>query len=952
MDDVSTESGEERVDRITEHYLLQFEKNPWKYSKLLDIPIDEEESEKKENDDDASHQSSLKQSTAPNEGGIPPVTVKLRRAVKLMEAIGERRYKQWELDQQEKQQETMEGSSLFTAVDINNIHEHSDLDLTRLLTAAENESPIADIVVPVVETSGAGSRRNIRTNPEEQKELALKARETVRRCIERAHDGAQSRPGRFQRRLSAGKSGRSNSEAASEDVGRDLVLEAEVALQNSVAQQYLICVLSQRTKFDNAPKKKPGVDEKRRHQNQSSVSRLQPNDFETLVRLCSAMLEACMGKEDYEPAYRLLTQSAGFCTADTKSADDTTGANKHVYMTARIGIHPIFADLRLWERVLFLHLKLQENDKSVSGVSVNDSLGSASEDRVESVDKEKADSVEYEAAVSTLYEMLGYGVPAEELARFATRVSEDRGWFVTERGNQLLKLATKLSVRRDEGDLNGALGARDLELIDQQSSALMQISGNLAGQDKPKSDHTQIEGPAKVILGGPIVRDGIRVKWQEIGWSHPAALLPRKSSSNYKKERDSRNRSIGRVNREGGYGRLVSSPSPQGSVGKARDGPEVIDPREHVQKSPVTALAAFGSSIVTTGGLDGSLFLAHTIRFGPNEAQDEVYGREEDFYNTQSDHTVRGVHLEWGSAGSIGSSSMEGEFGVGAVTCLAAARGAGYRHGNPTGGTGIDAAAGRDEESLLAAMEGCRIVAGTTGGDLRVWSVKDIYAATVVVASRDGVGEGSSAADTIAASMADLRLQQHGGQEDASSSSYVRNASAGGTTSSRLKYSLRGRALSGHRGGVTCVDVPSHVYRPDSLVSGGADGLIKLWSLRKPTIRRVKKISLAVLSSRKMMASTTPSSKLLGKGRQAEASGGDGTDASATGRGNFTSLGTEPQSTLSGHGGRVLCVRTAWHGDRLLSGGADKTVRVWDLAGSGGKCLHTMSGHLGYVLFF
>jgi WD40 repeat protein len=45
----------------------------------------------------------------------------------------------------------------------------------------------------------------------------------------------------------------------------------------------------------------------------------------------------------------------------------------------------------------------------------------------------------------------------------------------------------------------------------------------------------------------------------------------------------------------------------------------------------------------------------------------------------------------------------------------------------------------------------------------------------------------------------------------------------------------------------------------------------------------------------------------------------------------------------------VLCVKTAWHGDRLVSGGADRTVRIWDLAGSGGKCLSTLSGHFGWV---
>jgi WD40 repeat protein len=57
-----------------------------------------------------------------------------------------------------------------------------------------------------------------------------------------------------------------------------------------------------------------------------------------------------------------------------------------------------------------------------------------------------------------------------------------------------------------------------------------------------------------------------------------------------------------------------------------------------------------------------------------------------------------------------------------------------------------------------------------------------------------------------------------------------------------------------------------------------------------------------------------------------------------------------PQDVLAGHGGRVLCVESAWHGDGLLSGGADSTLKLWDLASNGGgKCLLTMNGHMGWV---
>ena len=140
------------------------------------------------------------------------------------------------------------------------------------------------------------------------------------------------------------------------------------------------------------------------------------------------------------------------------------------------------------------------------------------------------------------------------------------------------------------------------------------------------------------------------------------------------------------------------------------------------------------------------------------------------------------------------------------------------------------------------------------------------------------------------------------------------------SASTRLKFSLRGRALAGHRGGVTAIDVPSQVYRPDSIVTGGADGLLKLWSLRSPV---------------------TSSIRSSGTGQQQQQQSGDSADAQR-GRGG------DAMSVLTGHSGRVACVKTAWHGDRLISGGADRTHRVWDLA-AGGKCLNALVGHTGWV---
>lgn len=159
------------------------------------------------------------------------------------------------------------------------------------------------------------------------------------------------------------------------------------------------------------------------------------------------------------------------------------------------------------------------------------------------------------------------------------------------------------------------------------------------------------------------------------------------------------------------------------------------------------------------------------------------------------------------------------------------------------------------------------------------------------------------------------------------------------SATTRLKFSLRGRALAGHRGGeklisqcqiwrsgyctlllttsflifsgVTAIDVPSQIYRPDSLVTGGADGLIKLWSLRSPTSGRRQ--------------SPDQETNTLQRGR-----GGDAL------------------SVLHGHTGRITFVKTAWHGDRLFSGGADRSLRVWDLS-AGGKLSNSLSGHSSWV---
>jgi WD40 repeat protein len=837
----SNESAE-GVHKMSVEFLLELEKGSWSYEKQFEIPIGIEED---------------------GEEGEALSLVEIREKVRLREAIGERRYRAWKLAQEQKFVSD-DPEARLSSEDMISAEANPALDLTSLLSSmADETSDASSVPRSALSIPSQNSSRPSTLSPEQQRVADAKDRDVLRRCLERAYGSRRTGQSEVSSPV------HSNSDSFFEN-GRDLIAEAEAALRNPSAQRFLVSVLSQRSRLESQKKRRSIIEDPkgaRRQSAQTSVSRLETSSFECLVRLCCAMLDSCMESKEYESAYGLLTHTAGFCTLQTKegrgvetqredAAQDP--GNKVIYMTARIGLHSIFADLRLWEEVLKLHLKDRENDKTpgAPGASL---IGKAN----------TSDLVEYEAAVATLYEMLGFGIPAEELARFATQVSEERKWFETERGHSLVMLARRLGVRKEQGD-EGAGTAGDLDLM----GNAMHFQGVPGVDGEPGSSNMKGEGTAE---------ERRTVEWTEIGWCHPAA---------------------------------PSTVRPQ-YVQSGASADKNISGSRHLKRSAVTSVASFGSSIVASGGLDGSVFVAHTIQFE----------RDED--GKRSEICVQGVHLDWGSSGSrtaaVASSvtSMDGEYGVGAVSCLAAAKGTGYRSSALSASGNKDVKGKSDQEEFLSAMEGCRVVAGTTAGDLRVWSVKDVYAATVLAKKGFGKDGANDSRDVHRGSGA--------------TSSFIGKAArrgsitdiAAGSASSRLNFSLRGRALSGHRGGVSCLDVPSHIYRPDALVTGGADGFIKLWSLRQPIAGRRDVLSgpKATMFGTSMGAS--PAVDPMGQGR--------------------TTRSGDALSILSGHTGRVLCVKTAWHGDRLLSGGADRTVRIWDLAGSGGKCLHTLTGHLGLV---
>ncbi len=518
-----------------------------------------------------------------------------------------------------------------------------------------------------------------------------------------------------------------------------------------------------------------------------STARLHPLVFQCLFRLCNSMLEACFRDGDYQAAYRLLIHTTGFCTTNTDDEDTEVS-----YMTKLIANHQIYADLRLWDRVLLVHQQDRQRDKNVFDTV---------EKKSEAGDDE---SDNYEAAVSTLYEMLGYGMPADDLARFASRVASEK-FYSTDREHKLLMLARRLAVKCEEG-------APDDDLMNNDSD----LHSGPIGHNSTKTSNSQ---------------EQISSRWLEVAWSHTSASSIRDHYS----------------------------------------------PR----KSPITALASFGSTVIVTGALDGSIFLARVSPTGQHAINDRN--------GSQRHQKVKGTRLEWQFGKNSAPSNSQEDFTHGAISCLAAIEGIQNKELSDFDSSGFS---------------GSHLVGGTSMGKLALWSVNEILIDLI----DDDMAEG--------ALLESPDISTHSSQS--MQSSHIRNTSSG-----RLKKRLRakrGRILGEHRGGVTCTSTPSQIYRPDSLISGGNDGLIKLWSLRMdPSDQHRRRVSMGGRTSRILFSS-------------GEKTGRDTLDV------------------LAGHGGRILCVETAWHGDRLLSGAADRTVKLWDLASqSGGRCLQTMHGHTGWV---
>ena len=498
------------------------------------------------------------------------------------------------------------------------------------------------------------------------------------------------------------------------------------------------------------------------------------------------MLDSCMREFDFESAYHLLTHTTGFCSSRINGTNDDN--TEVLFMTKSVGNHVIYSDLRLWEKVVSLHKRNGQREKNASNEAFND--------------QETNQRDEFDATVSTLYEMLGYGIPANDLAKFASRIATIK-LFSSDRAEKIMMLARRLALKRDVID-----NERDLML------------GQITSIDTVKS--SSLIAPYENLTD---------LQWEEVSWSH---------STSHNESKD-----------------------------------------EQIGQSPITSLTSFGSSLVVSGALDGSVYLAHTFNLGQK---------------LSSNHEGKGlcgIRLECSKQFSSTLHPFPVEDNIAAISCLAASKGA-------THTTRTDAFVSNediDEDAIIEAVSGCRIIGGMTDGDIRVWSVQDILSHEFAKDSEDTISMTSEILATPQSSLIRSRA----------------NASI-----RALEASKQGRFLGNHRGGCQCLSIPDQIYRPDSLISGGNDGLIKQWSLDPKSSSR-----------RKSLGGKT--SRILFSGR----------------KNSDKSTGQEEVNVLAGHGGKVLCLETAWHCDKLLSGSADQTMKLWDLASNTNQCIQTMTGHSG-----
>lgn len=181
---------------------MELEKNPWRYSNILDVPVpDGGEATTEEGQKRHDESSALLRKDNPQ-----LKTIQVLPRVKLRDAIGERRYKEWKIANDYRDEDddydptpvTAEQSDTNDGFDLSTLL----LNIPELPLAEENSMP----------SSGGSAGYSGKNDAEDC--------EKVRHCLELAFGGSGSQE-----------------EISFVENGRDMIAEAELALRNHSAQR-------------------------------------------------------------------------------------------------------------------------------------------------------------------------------------------------------------------------------------------------------------------------------------------------------------------------------------------------------------------------------------------------------------------------------------------------------------------------------------------------------------------------------------------------------------------------------------------------------------------------------------------------------------------------------------------------------------------------------------------
>jgi len=263
-------------------------------------------------------------------------------------------------------------------------------------------------------------------------------------------------------------------------------------------------------------------------------------------------VEACRRDHDYMTAYKLFARANSYRTSI--SINGVSSNDFFLNMAKELSSHPSYGDYRLWEAVFGAQKKDKQSNhpsKPLHGVDT--------------------DSGSYDAAVATLYEMINYGLPSDFVLRFAAQLSQNV-FSGSAKGHQLLLYVRRIAKNAEE--------SRALDKAIETSNSKKASNSNWI--EDMYNEHS----------------------WDEIAWYHPSAFDPR-AMNNVPLGRGDHDKN---VYKQVAGNALSSNSAHTRSQSASADLYDPLNAEGYVGRTPVTCLASFGSSVIVSGAIDGSVF--------------------------------------------------------------------------------------------------------------------------------------------------------------------------------------------------------------------------------------------------------------------------------------------------------------------------------------------------------